>query len=126
VPRRRPEGGPATQRRRPEGGYATIWALGWIGACATLGWISLLAAVVVAAQHHLDGSADLASLAGAAQLQSGRNACAAARLTAVDNGVSVRDCSVDGADVVVVVETTVPLPFGIGGALTSVARAGPS
>jgi secretion/DNA translocation related TadE-like protein len=111
---------------RGETGYATIWALGWIAACATLGWVALLAAVAVATQHHLDGSADLASLAGAAQLQLGRDACAAVRSSAADNGVSVRDCSVDGTDVVVTVEASVPLPFGIDGALTSVARAGPS
>lgn len=111
--------------RRPETGYATIWTLGWIAACMTLGWISLLAAVVVAAQHNLDGSADLASLAGAAQLQSGGDACAAVRSTAADNGVSVVECSVDGTDVVATVEATVSLPFGIDRALTAAARAGP-
>lgn len=111
--------------RRSDTGYATLWALGWIAACTTLGWISLLAAVVVAAQHHLDGSADLASLAGAAQLQSGRDACAAVRSTAAGNGVSVNKCSVEGTDVVVTLTTTLRLPFGIDGALTAAARAGP-
>ncbi|MBA2559071.1 MAG: flp pilus-assembly TadE/G-like family protein, partial [Propionibacteriales bacterium] len=79
----------------------------------------------VAAQHHLDGSADLASLAGAAALQQGRDGCAVARQTAADNGVHVVNCSLVAGDLVVAVEDTVPLPFGIDGILSSAARAGP-
>jgi len=117
---------PETGRRSGEAGSATVWALAWMGLAGVVGWIGVLIAVVVAAQHHLDGSADLASLAGASALQSGRDACAAARKTATDNGVELRTCSVRSSDVLVTVKDGVSLPFGASGSLESAARAGPA
>lgn len=121
---------PAAQVRhlrhlRRQEGVATVWALAWIAVCLTMGWVGLVAAGAVAAQHHLDGSAELASLAGAAALQEGRDGCAVARQTAGDNGVHVVNCSLVAGDLVVAAEDTVPLPFGIDGTLSSAARAGP-
>lgn len=115
----------AAARQRAQSGSATVWALGWMGMCAMVGWIGLLLAAVVATHHHLDGSADLASLAGAAALQSGSDACQAVRRTAADNGVHVIACSVRSSDVLVTVEGSVALPFGLPGRLRSTARAGP-
>lgn len=115
----------AASSRRDLRGSATVWALAWMGVCLTLGWISLVAAAVVAAQHHLDGSADLSALAGAEDAERGHDGCAAARRTASDNAVRLVGCSVSGGDVVVTVEARVALPFGLGGALRSAARAGP-
>lgn len=112
--------------RSDESGSATIWGLVAMGMCAAVGWLSLLVATVVAAQHHLDGAADLASLAGASALQHGEDACTAARQTAADNGVRVAACSVLSSDVLVSVEDALSLPFGVPGTLRSAARAGPA
>lgn len=112
-------------RRCDESGSATVWALVGMGLCAAVGWISLLVAAVVAAQHHLDGSGDLAALAGASALQHGEDACSVARQTAADNGVHVAACSVRSSDVLITVEDAVPLPFEVSGRLRSAARAGP-
>lgn len=112
--------------RRSDRGIATVWGLGWLVVCLTIGWICLLASAVVASQHHLDAAADLASLDGAARLQSGADGCAAAQHSAHSNGVRVTACRLDGEDIVVTVEDTVALPFDLDGRLVSTARAGPS
>lgn len=112
--------------RRPyEEGVATVWAIAWIFVCLTIGWVGVVVAAVVAAQHHLDAAADLSVLSAAAELQRGRDACAAAFDIARDNGVGITGCRVDGDDVVVTVARTVSLPFGVHGRLRSTARAGP-
>jgi secretion/DNA translocation related TadE-like protein len=110
---------------RSERGFATVWALSWMAVCLTLGEVSLLAAAAVAAQHHLDGSADLAALAAAARLQSGGDPCSAAGATANDNAVELIACRHTGPDVEVTMATTLRLPAGIAVRLRSVARAGP-
>jgi secretion/DNA translocation related TadE-like protein len=108
-----------------EDGVATVWAIMWIFVCLTIGWVGVVIAAVVAAQHRLDAAADLSALSAAAELQRGRDACRAAADIARDNGVGVARCRVDRDDVVVTVARTVGLPFGVHGSLTSTARAGP-
>lgn len=112
--------------RRSERGVATVWGLGWVLVCLSVGWISLLASGVVASQHHLDAAADLASLAAAARSQVGGDGCAAAREVAAGNGVQVVACADEGGDVIVTTKDTVALPFGLDGRLFSTARAGPA
>jgi secretion/DNA translocation related TadE-like protein len=112
-------------RAQGEGGLATVWAIAWIFVCLTVGWVGVVAAAVVAAQHRLDAAADLSVLSAAAELQRGRDACGAAATIASDNGADIARCRVDGDDVVVTVDRTVSLPFGVQGHLTSTARAGP-
>jgi secretion/DNA translocation related TadE-like protein len=112
-------------RAQGEGGLATVWAIAWIFVCLTIGWVGVVAAAVVAAQHRLDAAADLSVLAAAAELQRGRDACGAAADIARENGVDIAGCRVDHDDVIVTVARTVSLPFGVDGALTSTARAGP-
>jgi secretion/DNA translocation related TadE-like protein len=112
-------------RRPREQGVATVWAVAWIFVCLTIGWAGVVVAAVVAAQHRLDAAADLSVLSAAAELQRGRDACAAAVDIARDNAVGIARCRVDGDDVVVTVARTVSLPFGVHGSLTSTARAGP-
>jgi secretion/DNA translocation related TadE-like protein len=112
-------------RRRTDEGLATVWAVAWIFVCLMIGWLGQLVAIVVSAQHHLDGAADLSSLSGAAQLERGRDGCAAAEGIARANLATTSRCLVDGQDVVVTVGAVVPLPFGLHGRLTSTARAGP-
>lgn len=111
---------------RPDSGFATIWAVGWILVCLSIGWLSLLAAAVVARQHHLDSTADLASIAAATRVQVGSDGCAAAQQVAERNGVELTACGVHDDDVVVTVEDRADLPFGLDGRLMSKARAGPA
>jgi secretion/DNA translocation related TadE-like protein len=121
-----PEGPrPAAQHGRDQSGSATIWALAFLGMAAAVAWIGLWAASAVAFQHHLDGSADLAALAGATALQSGEDACTAARRTAEDNAATVVACMVRNSDVLVSVQDNLQLPFGLPTAFQSAARAGP-
>jgi secretion/DNA translocation related TadE-like protein len=111
--------------RPREEGVATVWAIAWIFVCLTIGWVGVVVAAVIAAQHRLDAAADLSVLSAAAELQRGRDACGAAADIARDNAAGIAHCRVDGDDVVVTVARTVSLPFGVRGRLTSTARAGP-
>lgn len=113
------------QRSVSEAGVATAWAVGWIFVCLTVGWVGVVVAAVVAAQHRLDAAADLSALSAAAELQRHQDACHAAATIARDNSVVMSRCLIDGDDVVVTVGRTVTLPFGVSGHLTSSSRAGP-
>jgi secretion/DNA translocation related TadE-like protein len=103
-----------------------VLALGWIAVLLTVGWIAAIAGAVAAAQHRVDGAADLAALSAAQAVQSGRpDGCAVAEHVASSNGVTVRDCRRDGVDVVVTVADELDLPWSLDGAMTATARAGP-
>ncbi|MBA3308495.1 MAG: flp pilus-assembly TadE/G-like family protein [Nocardioidaceae bacterium] len=115
----------AARQVRAEAGVATVWGVAWIFVCLSIGWLGLVAAMVVAGQHHVDAAAELASLSGAARLQRGGDACELAGVVAADNDVEVTSCAVEGSDVVVAVATSVALPFGLDGRLVAVSRAGP-
>lgn len=80
----------------------------------------------VAARHRAQSAADLAALAAAGRIASGRDtACAQASAVAHEMRTAVVDCVVDGLDVVVTVGVTVRLGrFGLGTA-SGRARAGP-
>jgi secretion/DNA translocation related TadE-like protein len=108
-----------------ERGVATMLAVGWIGVLLTAGWIAMLTATIAAAQHHLDGAADLAALSAAQSAQSGDDACDAAARVARGNDVAVQECRRDGVDVVVTVVDHIDLPLNVDGAITATARAGP-
>jgi secretion/DNA translocation related TadE-like protein len=108
-----------------ERGVATVTALGWAVVLLTLGWIAVVGAAVAAAQHHLDGAADLAALAAAQAAQTGQDGCAAAAHVASSNGVIVRACERDDVDVVVTVADHLDLPWSLDRAITATARAGP-
>jgi len=110
---------------RDEAGFATVWGLCWIVVCLLVAWMALLASMVVARQHHLDGAADLTSLSAAARLQRGGDPCELAERIAQDNHASMSSCRVEGHDVVVEVRDVVDLPFGMQGQLVATARAGP-
>lgn len=78
------------------------------------------------ARQRAETGADLAALAGAAQLLRGSSAaCAAADRVAASNGVRVTNCAVDGLDLLV--EVTAEMAGGglLGGAALGQARAGP-
>jgi secretion/DNA translocation related TadE-like protein len=79
---------------------------------------------VVAGHRRAQSAADLASLAGAAALQDGGDACLRAGVIAERNGAELRRCRVDGWEVAVVVSRTVQLP-GAPMELEARGRAGP-
>jgi secretion/DNA translocation related TadE-like protein len=108
-----------------ERGVATVLAVGWVVVLLTAGWLAALAVAIAAAQHHLDGAADLAAFSAAASAQTGADPCATAARIARRNGVSVSECRREGPDVVVTVVGEVGLPLDVDGALASTARAGP-
>lgn len=112
--------------RRPDRGMATMWAVCWMGVCLTVGWLAMIVAAAVAAQHHVDAAADLVSLSAAGMLQRGGDTCAAAAEVADANDVTLRSCVVHGADVVIVVSVGLELPFGMHREAVSAARSGPS
>ncbi len=111
--------------RRNQSGVATVWAVMWILVISSVGWLGIMVTSIAGRQHHLDGAADLVSLSAAARLQRGGDPCALAATIAAANEVSIRSCQRDGPDVIVTVETSTSLPFGLNGGLTSTARAGP-
>jgi len=78
----------------------------------------------VLARHRAQSAADLAALAAAAESVRGtERACSAAGEVAGRVRATVRDCRIDGWDVVV----TVTVPVGLGsGVATAAARAGPA
>lgn len=78
----------------------------------------------VLARQRAEAAADLAALAGAAQLLRGAQvACAAADQVARANGVDVTGCRADGLDLLVEVVAEVGGAFG--GSAAGRARAGP-
>ncbi len=91
-----------------------------------IGAIAFCAAAAVAAQHHLDGAADLSAISAAAQLGRGGDPCAAARSVAAANKATLTACDIDGEDVLVSVRTRLELPFHISVPIGSQARAGPT
>jgi secretion/DNA translocation related TadE-like protein len=116
---------PCASGARNDDGMATVWGLAWVAVCLSVGWLTVLATVVAAAQHSVDGAADLAALSAAGRLQRGGDACVTARRIAADNAVALTGCEIRQSDVVVTVQGTVSLPLGLDGKLTAKARAGP-
>jgi secretion/DNA translocation related TadE-like protein len=110
---------------RAEAGVATVWMLAWMALLLMVAAVVVLVAQVTARQHRLDAAADLAALAGAGHQQRGLDVCAAAGRSAAANGAVLRDCTVTGDDVVVVVTASLELPFGLRPTLQARARAGP-
>lgn len=99
-------------------------AVGAAGMLVVLG-LGLQVASATIARHRAEAAADLAALAGAAELLSGREAaCGRAGRIASANGASVQNCEVLDLDLRVTVRIDVNLG-PIGASATGRARAGP-
>lgn len=112
-------GGPDRDR-----GAATVVAC--VGAMVLLIVTGLAVQVgaAVLARQRAESGADLAALAGAAQMVRGAEiACTVADQVARANGVQVTGCRTDGLDLLV--EVTVDVGGALGGAAVGRARAGP-
>lgn len=90
----------------------------------TIGGVYVGSAVI--ARHRAQAAADLAALAAAIHLADGTAAaCARASALAVAMNAAVTRCEVDDLDVLVTVETRVPLGLIAVGPAHATARAGP-
>ena len=106
-------------------GVATVYAcLGLVILLVVTGFATQLGAAALARQRAETG-ADLAALAGAEKVLRGPDVvCAAAAAVAVANGVDPASCTVEGTDVLVMVNARAGAgPFA--GSATGRARAGP-
>ncbi|TDB84011.1 hypothetical protein E1264_26285 [Actinomadura sp. KC216] len=118
--RRRPLAGSPGGRSVPGGPCTARWI--WVGGIA-----AVAVGGVRGARHRANAAADLAALAGAAQVAAGDGgACGRAESVAVGSGARLVRCQVEGDVVEVSVTVDVIVPMGIG-ALKGVsrARAGP-
>jgi secretion/DNA translocation related TadE-like protein len=90
----------------------------------TIGGVYVGSAVI--ARHRAQTAADLAAVAAAVHLGAGTGAaCSQASALARAMGTVVTQCVVEDLDVVIIVETRVPLGRIGGGAARATARAGP-
>ena len=90
----------------------------------TIGGVYVGSAVI--ARHRAQAAADLAAVAAAVHLADGtRAACSRASALALAMKAAVTRCEVDGLDVLVTVETRIPLGRIAVGPARATARAGP-
>lgn len=107
---------------RGEDGAATVLAVAIIAALLCVTAAGAWLGCVVVARHRAQAGADLAALAGAAQVPQGASAaCARAAAVARAMGVATAGCRVDGLDVIVEVQ----VPVAHAGTARASARAGP-
>ncbi|MFY1635667.1 Rv3654c family TadE-like protein [Solwaraspora sp. WMMB335] len=107
-------------------GSASLWLLAVGLLLVAAGAVGALLGAARVARHQARVAADLAALAGAAQVFDGPAAsCARATELAQRNNARLTSCVVAGLDVVVTVEVPVLPATGIDGVATAHARAGP-
>lgn len=116
------------QRCRSERGAASLLAVALIGVLLMLGMAANLVVAAAAAHRTAQAAADLAALAGAQVWQEQgvtHAACAAAGDVAAENEAVLTTCSVQGDDLLAVVEVEGPRMFGHEFEVIGRARAGP-
>ena len=105
-------------------GSGTVLAVTLTGVVLTVTLAALVLGSAVVASHRARLAADLAALAGAGQAQTAAGAgaaCGEAGRVAALNGATLRSCSVEGGDVLLVVSVSA----GLTGQATARSRAGP-
>ena len=107
-------------------GTATVFACVGVAVLLLVTGLAVHLGSAVLARQRAETGADLAALAGAAQLLRGAEfACATAARVAQVNRVEVRSCSTDGLDLLVEVSAEVAGGGAFGGSASGRARAGP-
>ncbi|MBV9013573.1 MAG: flp pilus-assembly TadE/G-like family protein [Pseudonocardiales bacterium] len=107
-------------------GVATVWAAGAIAVLVSMAMFGVYLGEAAVTRHHAESAADLAALAGAAQVIGGEQyACAQARRITDRMHVRLVSCQVHDWDVLVDVAAQPPGWLGSLGAATARARAGP-
>jgi secretion/DNA translocation related TadE-like protein len=108
-------------------GVATVWAAGAIAVLVSLAVFGLRLGQAMVSRHHAESAADLAALAGAAQVVAGEQyACAQARRVTDRMRVQLASCHIRGLDVLVEAAAQPRGWLGEFGAATGRARAGPA
>ena len=108
-------------------GVATVWAAGAIAVLLSMAVFGVYLGEAVVIRHHAESAADLAALAGAAQVIAGEQyACAQARRVTDRMRVRLVSCQTQSWDVLVDVAAQPAGWLGGLGAATSRARAGPA
>jgi secretion/DNA translocation related TadE-like protein len=100
---------PGRGRDRGDEGAASPLVLGLAVALVLLSLVLVVAGHMVVERRRAAAGADLAALAGAVELQHGREACPAAHESADRNGVELTSCRVEGDRVRVSTANTVRL-----------------
>jgi secretion/DNA translocation related TadE-like protein len=113
-------------RAATESGSATVIALVLFGVVAVVAVCGAALGGLVVGQRKVSAAADLAALAGATALQTGRAPCPAAGAVAAANGTELEACTQDAEIVTVRVTAALQFPLGTGVRLTARARAGPA
>ena len=111
--------------RRDQRGAASLLVVTLLAFLLLVGSALGVVAAMVRAHRIAQSAADLAALAGAADLQEGGDACAAASRIADANDASVASCRVLGEEVMVEVTVAGPRWLGQHADLSARARAGP-
>ena len=95
-------------------GVASVLVIACAAVLLVVGCGLTLVAATVVDHRRAQLAADLAALAGAAELQRGGDGCGDADRVAAANGARLDDCRVDGRDVLVRVTVTGPRWLGLG------------
>jgi secretion/DNA translocation related TadE-like protein len=107
-------------------GAATVWAAGAIAVVVSVIVFGMHLGAAIIARHHAESAADLAALAGAAQVLAGQSyACAEARRVTDRMRVRLASCHLRGQDVLVDVSAQPSGGLARLGSATVQARAGP-
>jgi secretion/DNA translocation related TadE-like protein len=113
--------------RSDDGGVATVWAAGAIAVLVSMALFGLHLGEAMVARHQAESAADLAALAGAAEVVAGeRYACAQARRVTDRMRVQLASCHMSGLDVLVDVAAQPRGWLGGLGVAPGRARAGPA
>ena len=110
---------------RDQRGAASLLVVALLSVLLLVGAALGVVAAMVWAHRAAQSAADLAALAGAAGLQTGADACAAAARIADANHAGLDSCLVQGDQVVVSVTVAGPRWLGQRADLSARARAGP-
>jgi secretion/DNA translocation related TadE-like protein len=109
-----------------ERGSAVPFAIACIGLLLLLGAALGVVTAMVHAHRQAQSAADLAALAAADAVGSGRDGCAAGGMVAAANDARLIACAVDGRDATVTVTVDGPHWLGQVADLSADARAGPA
>ena len=110
---------------RDQRGSATLLAVSFLGVLLLVGAALGVVAAMVWAHRSAQAAADLAALAGAAELRQGPDPCGTAGQIADANAAALTSCTIQGHAVIVEVTVSGPRWLGQHADLTARARAGP-
>ena len=110
---------------RSQRGAASVLVVALLSVLLLVGAALGVVSAMVSAHRIAQSAADLSALAGAAGLQDGEDACAAASRIAGANDARLSSCVVQGEEVVVEVTVAGPRWLGQDADLSARARAGP-